>query len=151
LKRRRLGGEMFVLCHHLTPRRPTAMLEATTTTSSFPSTASRDVLTEVLRSGAQRLLATAIESEVEATSGQHRGHPSNSGRQPAVASTNAPSLCHRAAKCCYTHARWVSSVACGDALSSTLLAVPNRDGRQKNAARNWASTCGTKELVGARR
>jgi hypothetical protein len=40
------------------------MLEATTTTTSLPSTPSRDALTEILREGAQRLLATAIEAEV---------------------------------------------------------------------------------------
>jgi len=39
------------------------MLEATTTTIDFPS-ASQDVLTEILREGAQRLLTTAIEAEV---------------------------------------------------------------------------------------
>lgn len=41
------------------------MLEATTTTSCFPSTASRDVLNGILREGAQRLLGIAIEAEVE--------------------------------------------------------------------------------------
>lgn len=40
------------------------MQEVSTTTVSFPSTSSRDALTEVLRSGAQRLLAEAIEAEV---------------------------------------------------------------------------------------
>jgi transposase-like protein len=40
------------------------MQEVSTTTVSFPSTGSRDALTEVLRSGAQRLLAEAIEAEV---------------------------------------------------------------------------------------
>lgn len=39
------------------------MLEATTRTIDFPST-SQDVLTEILREGAQRLLTTAIEAEV---------------------------------------------------------------------------------------
>jgi len=40
------------------------MLEATTTTIDFPSVASQDVLTEILRQGAQRLLTTAIDAEV---------------------------------------------------------------------------------------
>jgi transposase-like protein len=40
------------------------MLEATTTTIGFPSTTSQDVLTEILREGAHRLLSTAIEAEV---------------------------------------------------------------------------------------
>jgi len=39
------------------------MLEATTQSIAFPS-ASQDVLTEILREGAQRLLSTAIEAEV---------------------------------------------------------------------------------------
>ena len=40
------------------------MQEVSTTTVSFPSASSADALTEVLRSGAQRLLAEAIEAEV---------------------------------------------------------------------------------------
>lgn len=40
------------------------MQEVSTTTVSFPSTGSRDALTEVLRSGAQRLLAEAVDAEV---------------------------------------------------------------------------------------
>ena len=40
------------------------MQEVSTTTVSFPSTASKDVLTEVLRQGAQAMLTTAIEAEV---------------------------------------------------------------------------------------
>jgi putative transposase len=47
----------------LTDRNAT-MQEVITTTVSFPSTSSQDVLTEVLRSGAQRLLAEAVEAEV---------------------------------------------------------------------------------------
>lgn len=40
------------------------MPEVSTTTVSFPSTASRDVLTEVLRQGTQAMLTAAIEAEV---------------------------------------------------------------------------------------
>ena len=40
------------------------MLEATTTMIDFPSAGRQDVLTEILRQGAQRLLATAVEAEV---------------------------------------------------------------------------------------
>jgi putative transposase len=56
------------------------MQEVTTTTVSFPSTASKDVLTEVLRQGAQAMLTTAIEAEVAEWIGEHehlrdeRGH-----------------------------------------------------------------------------
>jgi transposase-like protein len=45
------------------PQEYATMQEVTTTTVSFPST-SRDVLTEVLREGAQQMLTTAIEAEV---------------------------------------------------------------------------------------
>ena len=40
------------------------MLEATSSTIEFPVSSSRDVLTEILREGAQRMLSTAIEAEV---------------------------------------------------------------------------------------
>jgi putative transposase len=56
------------------------MQEGTTTTFSFPSTASKDVLTELLRQGAQAMLTTAIEAEVAQWIGEHeqlrdeRGH-----------------------------------------------------------------------------
>ena len=40
------------------------MQEVTTTAVSFPSTAAKDVLTEILREGAQTLLVQAIEAEV---------------------------------------------------------------------------------------
>jgi len=36
------------------------MQEGTTTSVTFPSVAAKDVLTELLREGAQRMLATAI-------------------------------------------------------------------------------------------
>jgi hypothetical protein len=40
------------------------MAESTTASLEFPSLAVQDVLTEVLRDGAQRMLASAIEAEV---------------------------------------------------------------------------------------
>ena len=45
------------------PQEYATMQEVTTTTVTFPST-SRDVLTEILREGAQQMLTTAIEAEV---------------------------------------------------------------------------------------
>ena len=42
------------------------MKKATPFTDSQPVEAPKDVLTEVLRSGAQRMLAAALEAEVEA-------------------------------------------------------------------------------------
>jgi putative transposase len=56
------------------------MQEVSTTTVSFPSTASKDVLTDLLRQGAQAMLTTAIEAEVAQWIGEHehlkdeRGH-----------------------------------------------------------------------------
>jgi putative transposase len=41
------------------------MLETTTATIEFPSTSGRDVLTDILREGAQRMLAEAITAEVD--------------------------------------------------------------------------------------
>jgi putative transposase len=55
------------------------MQEVTTTSVAFPST-SRDVLTEILRQGAQQMLTAAIEAEVAEWIGEHdhvqdaRGH-----------------------------------------------------------------------------
>ena len=40
------------------------MQEGITSNVSFPSLKSKDMLTEVLREGAQRMLATAVEAEV---------------------------------------------------------------------------------------
>ena len=56
------------------------MQEVTTTTVSFPSATSQDVLTTVLRQGAQAMLKTAVEAEVAEWIGEHehlkdeRGH-----------------------------------------------------------------------------
>ena len=56
------------------------MREATSDTIDFPASSSRDVLTELLRQGAQEMLATAIEAEVAEWIAEHehvtdqRGH-----------------------------------------------------------------------------
>ena len=47
------------------------MLEGTTTNVAFPSLTSEDVLTGILRDGAQRMLTTAIEAEVSEWIGSH--------------------------------------------------------------------------------
>ena len=51
----------------------------------------RDPLTEVLREGAQRLLAQAIETEVEAFLAQHREVRDDAGRQRVVRNGYLPS------------------------------------------------------------
>jgi transposase-like protein len=65
------------------------MLEATTTTLGFPSS-SRDALTEVLREGAQRLLATAIEAEVEEHIAAHQHVVDGRGRRQVVRNGHLP-------------------------------------------------------------
>ena len=60
------------------------MQEVSTTTVSFPSTGSRDALTEVLRSGAQRLLAEAIEAEVMEWIDSHARVTDAAGRRQVV-------------------------------------------------------------------
>jgi putative transposase len=60
------------------------MQEVSTTTVSFPSASSRDALTEVLRSGAQRLLAEAIEAEVMEWIDSRAGVTDAGGRRQVV-------------------------------------------------------------------
>jgi putative transposase len=59
------------------------MQEVTTTPLAFPST-SRDVLTEVLREGAQQMLTTAIEAEVTEWIESHRHLQDCRGRRQVV-------------------------------------------------------------------
>jgi transposase-like protein len=59
------------------------MQEATTTTVTFPST-SRDVLTEILREGAQQMLTTAIEAEVAEWIEAHRHLEDSRGHRQVV-------------------------------------------------------------------
>jgi transposase-like protein len=60
------------------------MQEVSTTTVSFPSMDARDALTEVLRSGAQRLLAEAIEAEVAEWIDSHAHIADAAGRRQVV-------------------------------------------------------------------
>ena len=60
------------------------MQEVSTTPLTFPSTSSRDALTEVLRSGAQRLLAEAIEAEVREWIDSHAHVEDAAGRRQVV-------------------------------------------------------------------
>jgi putative transposase len=59
------------------------MQEVTTTSVAFPST-SRDVLTEILRQGAQEMLKTAIEAEVAEWIGEHDHLQDERGRRQVV-------------------------------------------------------------------
>ena len=60
------------------------MQEVSTTPVTFPSTSCRDALTEVLRRGAQRLLAEAIESEVREWIDSHAHVHDVAGRRQVV-------------------------------------------------------------------
>jgi putative transposase len=59
------------------------MQEVTTTSVTFPST-SRDVLTEILREGAQQMLTTAIEAEVAEWIEAHRHFEDSRGHRQVV-------------------------------------------------------------------
>jgi putative transposase len=60
------------------------MQEVTTATVEFPATSSRDVLSEILRQGAQRMLAEAIEAEVEEWIEGHKGMRDGQGHRRVV-------------------------------------------------------------------
>jgi putative transposase len=49
-----------------------------------PLPGSRDVLTDLLRQGAQRMLSQSIEAEVQDWIEQHAGHRDRQGRQQVV-------------------------------------------------------------------
>jgi putative transposase len=73
-----------LVVHDLIPQTYATMQEVSTTTVSFPSIGSRDALTEVLRSGAQRLLAEAIEAEVAEWIASHAQITDAAGRRQVV-------------------------------------------------------------------
>ena len=60
------------------------MSEATTTTASMASSSSSDILSGILRQGAQRMLASAIEAEVAEWIERHAGVVDENGRRQVV-------------------------------------------------------------------
>ena len=66
------------------------MSEATRSTIEFPVSSSRDVLTEILREGAQRMLATAIDAEVAERISSHAHLTDASGRRQVVRNGRLP-------------------------------------------------------------
>jgi hypothetical protein len=66
------------------------MQEVTTSTLEFPSTSSRDALTEVVHRGAQRMLAEAIEAEVAEWIESHRDVTDAEGRRQVVRNGRMP-------------------------------------------------------------
>ena len=66
------------------------MQEANTTTLDFPSTESKDVLTEILREGAQTLLVQAIEEEVADWIERHADLKDENGHRLVVRNGRLP-------------------------------------------------------------
>jgi len=66
------------------------MKKATHFTESGPVETSKDILTEVLRNGAQRMLAAALEAEVESYLARHEGSRDDSGRRLVVRNGHCP-------------------------------------------------------------
>ena len=60
------------------------MSESTTESVKFPGLEAKDVMTEILREGAQRMLAQAIREEVEEWIGQRAHLRDGQGRQQVV-------------------------------------------------------------------
>ncbi|MEX2169268.1 MAG: IS256 family transposase [Pirellulales bacterium] len=60
------------------------MSESITTTVEFPASLGRDMLTAILREGAQQMLATAIEAEVQAWIAGHAHLTDEAGRRQVV-------------------------------------------------------------------
>jgi transposase-like protein len=73
-----------LVVYDLIPQRYATMQEVSTSSVSFPSTPSRDALTEILRSGAQRLLAEAVEAEVRQWIESHAQVQDEGGRRQVV-------------------------------------------------------------------
>ena len=67
-----------------------AMSESTTETPIVPLPTGRDVLTDLLRDGARRLLAQAIDAEVAAWIDAHSHLKDASGRQQVVRNGHLP-------------------------------------------------------------
>ncbi len=82
------------------------MSETTTSTASMASSSSSDILSGVLRQGAQRMLASAIEAEVAEWIERHAGVVDENGRRQVVrngyliVSRNNPGR-----NCCWTAKR----------------------------------------------
>jgi transposase-like protein len=66
------------------------MQEHTTEAIGFPASSSKDVLTEILRGGAQKLLATAVEAEVAAYIDQHADQRDGNGHRLVVRNGHLP-------------------------------------------------------------
>jgi putative transposase len=68
----------------LIPKEYAAMGESTTPSLAFPESSTKDVMTEILRQGAQRMLAQAIQQEVDEWIGERAGLRDAAGRHQVV-------------------------------------------------------------------
>ena len=66
------------------------MAEVSSSTIGFPVSASREVLSEVLRQGAQQMLATAIEAEVSEWIATHAHLRDEAGRRQVIRNGHLP-------------------------------------------------------------
>ncbi len=66
------------------------MAEVSSSTIGFPVSASRDVLSEVLRAGAQQMLATAIEAEVSAWIAEREHLQNEQGHRQVIRNGHLP-------------------------------------------------------------
>jgi len=66
------------------------MSESSNSTLSLPATSSRDVLTDILRDGAQRLLSQAVEAEVADWIGSHAHVTDQAGHRQVVRNGHLP-------------------------------------------------------------
>src|SRR4051812_39543993 len=67
-----------------------AMIESTTDTCALSPSAGRDVLTDLLRDGARRLMAGAIEAKVAAWIDDHAHLKDDTGRHQVVRNGHLP-------------------------------------------------------------
>jgi len=83
-------GFDFGLLKTTNPREHATMCEANSSTISFPAHSSSDVLTEILREGAQQMLATAIDAEVAEWIDGHEDLIDENGRRQVVRNGRLP-------------------------------------------------------------
>jgi transposase-like protein len=74
----------MVVLQNPIPKEYATMAESTTESVKFPELEAKDVMTEILREGAQRMLAQAIQEEVEEWIGQRAQLRDGQGRQQVV-------------------------------------------------------------------
>jgi transposase-like protein len=72
------------------PKEYATMQESITSTVAFPSTSAKDAMTEILREGAQQMLALAVEAEVAEWIDRHAHLKDDRGRRQVVRNGRLP-------------------------------------------------------------